>query len=130
MELIEKYEEGIHDLEFFSADFKNGSMMIDNKEYPIGYISCCAANISKEKMDRLVVYGGMMKQCYFRMKYFGYDRKEYREIYTMAKETLGMMEEYRVFDCFDFDGTLKLLKNVSEKKALMNMRNLFLWKNR
>ena len=126
MELIEKYEEGIHDLEFFSADFKNGSMMIDNKQYPIGYISCCAANISKEKMDRLVVYGGMMKQCYFRMKYFGYDRKEYREIYAMAKEMLEMMKEYRVFDCFDFDGTLKLLKNVSEKKALMNMRNLFL----
>ena len=67
-----------------------------------------------------------MRQCYFRMKYFGYDRKEYREIYAMAKETLEMMKEYRVFDCFDFDGTLKLLKNVSEKKALMNMRNLFL----
>ena len=128
MELIEKYEEGIHDLEFFSADFKTGSMMIDNKEYPIGYISCCAANISKEKMDRLVIYGGMMKQCYFRMKYFGYDRKEYRDIYAMAKETLGMMKEYRVFDCFDFDGTLKLLEKCFGEKSLDEYEELIFMK--
>ena len=38
MELIEKYEEGIHDLEFFSADFKNGSMMISHipGNFPLG----------------------------------------------------------------------------------------------
>ena len=128
MKLIEKYEEGIHDLEFFSADFKTGSMMIDNKEYPIGYISCCAANISKEKMDRLVIYGGMMKQCYFRMKYFGYDRKEYREIYAMAKEMLEMMKEYRVFDCFDFDGTLKLLEKCFGEKSLDEYEELIFMK--
>ena len=46
----------------------------------------------------------------------------------MAKETLEMMKEYRVFDCFDFDGTLKLLENCFGEKSLDEYEELIFMK--
>ena len=105
-----EYDKGIYNYDYFCADFKGKSIILNKKEYPLGYISSETANISKENMTKLIELGGSVKQQYNVINLLGYSREAFNDLWNAISEMMSFMKNLEPFKCFDYESTVRMLQ--------------------
>ena len=118
MKFIETTNEGVHCYNRFSADFSDDIVKLNNRNYPLGAVSKMVANISKEEMDVLLQLGGKALNCYKTISLLGYNRNVFLIHKGVILDMLSYMKNFEIFQCFDYEGSKKLVDDLLSEEAL------------
>ena len=118
MNFIEKYEEGLHTFSFFSADFNQKNIILNNTEYPLGYVSQSVANIPKDEMDKLLRWGAVIMDYHRFVNTLGYHRKEFIDFYRKLQEMFCFLKSFQIFSFFDFEMSMQLIDKIFKEENL------------
>ena len=118
MKFIENTNEGVHCYNRFSADFSDDIVKLNNRNYPLGAVSKMVSNISKDEMDVLLQIGGKALNCYKTISLLGYNRNVFLIHKGVILDMLSYMKKFEIFQCFDFEGSKKLVDDLLSEEAL------------
>ena len=118
MKFIENSNEGVHCYNRFSADYSDGIVKINNRDYPLGAVSKMVANISKSEMDEILELGGKAVNCYQTIYLLGYNRNVFLTHKSVILDMLSYMKKLEIFQCFDYDESKKLVDDLLSEESL------------
>lgn len=101
MSYIEKYESKITTFDYFAIDFDQKNIFLNSEKLPLGYISNCIANLSKDVDTNLLIHSGKINQHWQKLKLDGYSRNLFMDILTDINKMIDYMQSLEPFKYFD-----------------------------
>lgn len=98
---IEKYESKITTFDYFAIDFDQKNIFLNSEKLPLGYISNCIANLSKDVDTNLLIHSGKINQHWQKLKLDGYSRNLFMDILTDINKMIDYMQSLEPFKYFD-----------------------------
>lgn len=115
---IEKFESKITTFDYFAVDFDDKCIILHNKKLPLGYISNCIANLSKDDVTNLLIHSGKINQHWQKLKLDGYSRKLFQNIFADINKMIDYMQTLKPFKYFDVDKSRDTILNLFGDNAL------------
>lgn len=100
---IEKFENKFTTFDYFAVDFDDKNIILHNKKLPLGYISNCIANLSKEDDTNMLIQSDKINQHWQKLKLGGYSRNLFQNIFADIYIMIGYMQTLEPFKYFDIE---------------------------
>lgn len=118
MSYIEKYESKITTFNYFAIDFDEKNIFLNSEKLPLGYISNCIANLSKDVATNLLILSGKINQHWQKLKLNGYNRNLFMEILADINKMIDYMQSLEPFKYFDIEKSSTTVSKLFDEDAL------------
>ena len=118
MNYIERYESKITTFDYFAVDIDDENIFLNNKKYPLGYISNCIANLPKEFVTNLLIHSGKINHHWQELKLNGYSRKLFMDIFADINKMIDYMQSIEPFKYFDIEESRATVSHLFGEDAL------------
>ena len=115
---IERYESKITTFDYFAVDIDDENIFLNNKKYPLGYISNCIANLPKEFVTNLLIHSGKINHHWQELKLNGYSRKLFMDIFADINKMIDYMQSIEPFKYFDIEESRATVSHLFGEDAL------------
>lgn len=115
---IEKYESKITTFNYFAIDFDEKNIFLNSEKLPLGYISNCIANLSKDVATNLLILSGKINQHWQKLKLNGYNRNLFMEILADINKMIDYMQSLEPFKYFDIEKSSTTVSKLFDEDAL------------
>lgn len=115
---IERYESKITTFDYFAVDIDDENIFLNNKKYPLGYISNCIANLPKEFVTNLLIHSGKINHHWQELKLNGYSRKPFIDIFADINKMIDYMQSIEPFKYFDIEESRATVSHLFGEDAL------------
>lgn len=121
---IERYESKITTFDYFAIDFDDKNIILGNKKFPLGYISNCIANLSKENTTNLLIHSGKINRHWQGLKLNGYSRKLFMDIFAGINKMIDYMQALEPFKYFDIEKSRTTVSKLFDEDTLVDYEYL------
>lgn len=121
---IEKYESKITTFDYFAVDFDEKNIILNTNKLPLGYISNCIANLSKEVTTDLLIQSGNINQHWQKLKLNGYSKKLFMDIFADINKMIDYMKSIEPFKNFDIENSRNTVLKLFREDALADYEYL------